>query len=208
VTPRPGRCAAAAGFTLVEVLVAMVVLGLLLGLLTTGLRLARQMSEAASVRLDAVGDVAMAQDFLARRLAAALPLPAAAERSDLDFTGTTEALSFVAALPEQHGGELWRFAIGIDAGAPDRPLVVLAAPLAEPGRTPERFVLVRQVSALRIAYLGSPDLQGQEPPAWQERWEERTTLPLLVRIDALIAEPAGTRWPTLIAHPLIAYVPE
>ena len=61
------------GFTLLELLVAITLLGLLMAALLGGLRLGARVWETGEARLDASARVQIVQDFLRQRITEALP---------------------------------------------------------------------------------------------------------------------------------------
>ena len=99
---RPGaspRCCAqaAAGFTLVELLVAITILGMLAALVFGGFRFGNRAWERAQTHVDHTSEIQLVQSFLRRRLGAAAPVWKRAERRDqsLEFDGQGSRLSFV-----------------------------------------------------------------------------------------------------------------
>ncbi len=190
-----GRHAAAAGFTLIEVLVALALLGLVLAVLTEGMRLGLR-----ARRADALVEARAAEMEAASR--ALRLLFAHAEPGDLAspeaaFIGTEHAVSFVSRLPE--GRTVARTADVALAVNAARRLELRWRPhvrrwIATPP-PPEADTLLEGVERLDLAYWQSaegrwvPDWRGLEPPR-------------IVRLH--IVFPAGDRrhWPDLIVAPV------
>ena len=158
------------GFTLLELLVAITLLGLLMAALFGGLRLGARVWETGEARLDASARVQIVQDFLRQRLAEALPLEAVApERRGAPpeplFAGRIEAVRFASLLPEHLGAGLYlmELALAEDAAtaraagtwccAGGRSTSVRRAPSA--AAEPQERVLLEGVEALELAYFGT-----------------------------------------------------
>ncbi|MFC3551517.1 prepilin-type N-terminal cleavage/methylation domain-containing protein [Lysobacter cavernae] len=208
-----GRGGNARGFTLVEVLLATV-------LLAAGLALAFASLGAAS-KTAARGE-AMAQrgereraveGFLRKRLAATRPVPFAFDTtSNLPqrFIGEPERLRFVADLPDYlgRGGPYLHDLAVEDDGDGVRLTLVLAMVLAgevveerEP-RPPEHLVDGLREARFRYRTLDESGALGD----WQERWEAVDRLPLLVEVT--LTDRDGRHWPPLVvALPLAGNAP-
>lgn len=211
------RCArAGAGFTLLELLVAVTLLGLLMAALFGGLRLGARVWETGETRLDAAARVQIVQDLIRQRLAQALPLEAVLpEGEDYQalFLGRVDSLRFATLLPEHLGGGLALIELAIAEAPQERAdgeeradLVLRLRPFepAEevvPETAPEERVLLEDVEAFELAYYGA--LGPDELPEWWEAWEGQIDLPQLVMMHVRFAEDDPRRWPELVVHPAI-----
>lgn len=187
------------GFTLLEVLIALSLTGLLvafLGSSLVGTRTTLNMSENLSARLD---EVRTAQVFLRQALQQSLPLPVTDTDQDTGWTfkGQAQQLSFVAAMP-----------LGLNGGVKIHTLALTRAssqfsdlqisfhayndPDDRPWGEPQR--LLREVSNLKISYRGKDE--HQQESKWLMVWPWPHRLPHYVRIDLDAHGPV--RW-----HPLI-----
>ena len=184
------------GFTLLELLVGLFVLGLLLALLTQGVRFGLQATQLQARAMDRNGDLHAIDRALRRLVAQAdpgiYPEPAS-------MRGTSQAVSFVTELPRSL------------AGAVQRADVVL---LAEGGRlllrwTPHRHVLL---SGSAPAWQDTVLLDGVErielayQPAgatgtWRPSWIAGK-LPSLIRVRIVFGQDGGRRWPPILVAPL------
>ncbi len=189
---RPGD----AGFTLLELLVGLFVVGLLLVLLTQGVRFGLQATQLQARAMDRNGDLHAIDRALRRLVAQAdpgiYPEPAS-------MRGTSQAVSFVTELPRSL------------AGAVQRADVVL---LAEGGR-----LLLRWTSHRHVLLTGSAPawqdtvlLDGVErielayQPAgatgtWRPSWTAGK-LPSLIRVRIVFGQDGGRRWPPILVAPL------
>lgn len=181
------------GFTLLEVLVVLSLLGVLLTLVAAGLTGANRAlgkAERYSTRLD---EVRSTQNFLRTAIGQALPLAAGAEgpASAPVFEGHAHSLRFYAPLMPWLGGGLYRYSVSLAAG---HRLQVNLERLSDQRLLPaqdEPQVLLHQVSSLAFSYRGiSP--QGVATD-WLDHWPWPGRLPVSVRIDVQLAGPVP--WP-------------
>lgn len=197
-----GKGANAAGFTLIEVLLATMLLaaGLALGFATVRAAGATaQRGEAMAARNERIRAVS---EFLRRRIGGAQgivfhldPTTGQAQR----FTGDAQGMSFVADLPDylgRGGPHLHELAIDgygdTQALQVDFRMVMAGETLTDPAARPPE-PLLEGLRSLRFAYR-TLDADGAPAP-WQARWEHPEALPLQVRVQ--IADAQGP-WPELI----------
>lgn len=194
------------GFTLLELLIGMVLLGLILTLLFNGLRLGAKSWDSGDKRADDSAQLRAIQGFLRRELSQVFPLRWKNEADTrLAFAGTPEALRFVAPLPPQvSGGGLFLLGLELEKGEEGLQLIMKRAPAnpaakdfssLEPG---EKSVLADHVENMSLAYFGAATAESE--PGWQEKWDEPQRLPLLVRIQVKLTD--GRDWPYLVV-PLV-----
>jgi general secretion pathway protein J len=203
----------ALGFTLVELLIAITLLGLLMVMLFGGLRFGTQATTAASSIVVRTSEIATAYGFLREALGNAQPLPVddATPQPRVMFDGDADHLEFVA-LPPGHlaPGDFHRLYVGLDDAPRSndggrRPLMlrwngVPRGPGAsEPVAVPPS-ILRDRVGRVEFAYFG-PGENG-EPAAWQPRWQAAKSLPDLVRIRITFGD--GWKAPELIVAPRLA----
>lgn len=176
-----------AGFTLIEVLVVISLLGVMLTLIggaIVGANRAMAKADRYSVRLD---EVRVSQQFLRRSIGQALPL-AAGDVSDgppVVFQGTPQSLMFYAPLPTRMGGGLYQHQLSLQDGRLQLQLARLDGQALRAFGDPQ--VLLHEVQALRLSYRGTrPD--GQ-PSGWLDQWPWPARLPQAVRIDASLGGP-------------------
>jgi general secretion pathway protein J len=200
------RCRSSAGFTLLELLIAITLLGLLLAALFGGLRLGARAWERSEERLDESARLQVVQNFLRERLAQAYPLTAEDQigRLRLAFEGTDDALRFVTLMPAYLGTGFAELVLAVDERSGSRDLVVqwrrfelLPQPDDE---EPQVKVLLEDIEGLEIAYYGA--LARGEPVLWHEQWLEVMALPRLIRLRVVFAEDDRRYWPDLIVHPM------
>ncbi len=166
------------GFTLVELLVALALAGLVSLLLAQGLDLTTRGFAKLSRQADTLDRRRGVDAVLRHALGDAAAIPVFAGKPG--FIGEPNRLRFLT-LAEEGGAGLYRIDIDFEARRPDRPLV-LSRRLADPRNVSHRAqsVLAQDLRGVRLAYFGAPS-PGDEP-GWQAHWEGLQRLPKLVRV--------------------------
>ena len=205
------------GFTLLELLVAITLLGVLMAALFGALRLGARVWETGEARLDASARVQVVQDFLRQQLGQTVPMSETTDDSrpsrGMVFTGASDGLSFVSLLPAHLGGGASLMELALRPPAADGEpvdLVLRLRSLALGGEGPARAeseerVLIEAVESLEIAYFGA-DRPGAEPIWWQE-WRDQRSLPTLVRVRIGFPQGDRRRWPELIVGLMVDLPP-
>ncbi|HYC15534.1 MAG TPA: prepilin-type N-terminal cleavage/methylation domain-containing protein [Stellaceae bacterium] len=191
-----------AGFTLVELLVALTLFALLAALLFGGLRFAGRAVAAGDTRLERSAELSLATGFLRRALTGAEPLPRAGSdgQTSVAFEGERDALAF-ASLPPAYlapPGYYW-LRLGVESG--DR-LVLRWEAIGKDQVTasPAPTLLLERVHGIELAYFGALDPYAR--PQWHERWERAPLLPLLVRLRLTFSD--GSRAPDILVAPRLS----
>ena len=195
------------GFTLLEMLIAMTLLGLLMLGLFGGLRLGARVWEAGDARSADRARIEAVQRFVRGYLGRARPLVVADRGGDdvIAFIGRDDGLEFTAALPAHlsaGGFDHVSLALAdLDGGGG---LVLRHGPLQrrDDGRAElvgldeaETAVLLDDVAAVGFSYYGVR--QGGKDAEWTDRWDDGARLPLLVRIRIRFPELDRRTWPEL-----------
>lgn len=194
----------AAGFTLMEILVATALLAAAMALAFATLRAASAAATRGEQKAQRNERMRAVEGFLRRRIASALPVAYEVDpRSGIParFLGESDRLRFVADLPPYLGrGGPHLHEIGVvDDGAGGLRLevefaVVLANQIVEErdSRPPER--LVDGLREVKISYraLDAQNRIGE----WQDRWQQVDRMPMQVRIE--IVDGRGERWPPVV----------
>jgi general secretion pathway protein J len=200
------------GFTLLELLIAITLLGLLAGLLFGGLSFGVRVWEKGDAELEKMAELQIAQGLIRRLVSRAL-LSDLAEGEDSDaaiFEGTADALRFVGPAPAQSlPGGLYRLSIRADDVSGKRRLVMSWWPLDPDEREPAAgddenvVVLVENIADVSFGFFGAADADRNGDPRWRDRWENMPGLPLLVRINVTFPDGDGRIWPELVVAPMI-----
>ena len=199
-----------AGFTLVELLIAMTLLALIVAALFGGLRLGARAWEAGAQRNSDLARLEVVQGLLRRQLSRAYPIAlTGSERGRrIVFEGDPTAVTFIAPAPAQIGlGGLYQMNLAVAEDEGNKRLVLTwQLSGAEEERLTESpgvetTVLIDRMAAIELSYFGPPDLRDE--PRWFDRWDDAARLPSLVRIR--IEFPTGDRryWPELIVAPML-----
>jgi general secretion pathway protein J len=220
------RCDAA-GFTLLELLVAMTVLAVLTGLLATSVSFGARIWEREQTQLEQWAELQMVQDVIRRTLGEAWPLsmPTGTETQNAEFVGGRTSINFFGPPPAQSlVGGVYQYSLFSRAG-PQGVSLVLTWWLRGPEGTQravrrerirlkrrddtidvKEVILVDQLIGVEFSYFGSSDGDDQAEPRWLDRWQG-AKLPLLVRMH--IQFPAGDRrrWPDFLVAPAITGAP-
>ncbi len=204
---------AGAGFTLVELLVALALLGLLSSLMFDGFRFGARAWERVGTHADHASDIQWAQSFLRRRLSEAASVRAAIEETTQPvlFEGTDDGLAFITVLPvygDVGGHSVLRLDLVDDA--PGRQ----AGGELRLGWAPHRFdaedlggemvderTLLDGVESVEVAYYGRKDDEATAA-SWHREWRRADYLPRLVRIRLTFTEGSGRHWPDLVVAPV------
>jgi len=168
----------AAGFTLIEIVVALALAGLVSLILLQGVRFTATAYDRLARHADRLDDRFSLETLLRHALATAVSLPAIGREAG--FTGQPERLSFVTVADDGAAG-LFRVELTV-AGTPPGGQLILTRRLAVAFADPQlqQSVLARNLRALRLAYFGT--VNPADTPEWHDRWEGVAYPPQLVRI--------------------------
>lgn len=202
----PSRCTLVrqSGFTLLELLVALVVLGLLVVGLTQGVRAGLTMWGAQTRRIGETGELDAGARAL-RVLLAGISVPPAGvvgrgAAGTTKLEGHSDSLAFVGDLPTGLGTTR---RADITLELVQERLVLRWTPhrhelTTAPAPEPIETELIRGVAHLDFAYWGSPS--ADQPASWQAQWDG-FNIPNLIRVRLVFAKGDRRRWPDLIAAP-------
>ena len=196
----PRASMAQCGFTLLELVVAITLMGLILAALYGGMRLGINSWDAGEQRAEATNRLRLTQEFLRRLLTVSVPAMRGNEQQErvVTFTGDSEQISFVAPLLTQFGqGGLHLIQIYADKGR----LMLRWHPYLpadlEAG-TVQEAVLLEGVTEVEWAYFGAEKAAPPEevvPLSWQSSWAQPSFRPRLVRLNLNMQ---GGIWPDLV----------
>lgn len=191
----------AAGFTLLEILAALVLLALLLLGVYSGIASASRSVRSGTAAIERMDQLRAAQQFLRRELAQSLAAPISrTDRGEpVYFQGDAHEMRYVAPLPGylgKLGPQLQQLQL-VDDGAGGLRLELRLALLPPDGGPPQALgepqVLFDHSRAGGFHYLGT-DADGSALP-WAGEWTADRSLPQVVRIEL---QPQGrASWPRL-----------
>ena len=195
------------GFTLLELLVALIVLGLLVVGLTQGVRASLTMWDAQTRRLGETGELDAGARVL-RTLLRDIQTPQSRNvgpgAATPNFEASGDKLTFVGDLPTGFGTTR---RANITLELVEERLVLLWTPrrhelTTAPEPKPTETELIRGVERLELAYWGasSPD----QPAGWQD---QSGSSPELIRVRLTFPKGDRRRWPDLIVAPISSSPP-
>ena len=196
-----------AGFTLVELLLAITLMSILLGLTYSGLSAATRSSQNGEQLLAASGELRAAHQFIRRQLNQMLPLAFAqtgdAEAVRIVFEGDARHIRYVAPMPGYLGAGGPQVQLLEVVNGDDGEMLVQFSHALLQGFTEERLydrepvILLEGVSSAAFEFLGK-DQEG-ELTGWSASWEQLDALPVAVRLDVEFSEELNLQWPDLAA---------
>jgi general secretion pathway protein J len=174
-----------AGFTLLEMLLALTLVSMIVGSILGGLHLGRRAWETGKT-YETVGEIEEAARAIRAQFAHAVALPVSKGPTGqvVAFQGLSDSCRFVALSEgEAQWGGLILTEIGGDVGDEVaiwtrvfRPAEGFGAAL----QSMRRVSALRNAEPLRLSYFG--EMERGRPPVWSDRWIDRETLPLLVGV--------------------------
>lgn len=191
------------GFTLLETIVALAILGLLALALAGALRLGGRAWDLNYQRLEDWRQIRAVQDLLRRTLTQAYPLrPADDDR--VVFSGGADSLTVITPMPSHlalGAYDVVRIAKARDDLVAEWNRFDPETASLDLGPDSRRVVLLERVAGVRFDYFGS-DQPGVRA-AWTSDWRGRRALPELVRVQVRFADGAHRSWPEMLVHPMI-----
>ncbi|MCE4369536.1 type II secretion system protein J [Xanthomonas hortorum] len=192
-----------AGFTLIEVLLATMLLVGGLALAFATLRSASAVSQRGEAIAQRSERVRAVEEFLRRRLAAALPIAMGIDpqsQQPMLFIGEPQRMRFAADVPDYLGrGGPYLHDLSVAGDGEQRNLLIALTMLQsgksiEEGTTLPPETLAEGVQQVSFRYRGM-DPQSGRLSAWLPQWEWHDRLPLLVRIEI---RSGNAVWPPLV----------
>jgi general secretion pathway protein J len=198
----------AAGFTLLELMIALTLLALMSGVLFGALGFAGRSWEGGEAKAEATAGMRLTHEFLRGQIEGQHPLRMhRMPEFPLVFGGDAAEMRFAAPLPARiSGGGIWFYRLML-ATEGDRQRLVLerVVPDLESTSFPafdgaDRSILADEIAELRIGYFGrDPGAAATAEPTWRDRWDDRNRLPLMVRVE--VTPRRGPAWPALVVAP-------
>jgi general secretion pathway protein J len=192
------------GFTLLEMLVVLAVLGLLVVGLTQGVRASLTLWGAQTRRIGETGELDAGARILRTLLSGISASPsgglAPGPAGSTEIKGGPDSLAFIGDLPTGLGTtRRANITLELRQGR----LVLRWTPrrhelTSVPAPEPIETEVIRGVERLDLAYWGSPS--PDQPAGWQTQWDG-PEIPELIRLRLGFAKGDRRRWPDLIAAP-------
>jgi general secretion pathway protein J len=195
-----------AGFTLVEMLVALALFGLLSVVLFDNVKFGVHAWRSGSARSDELQRSVATQEVLRRLLGNLYPMIAAesAAQPQVDFDGTREAVMFLSDAPVVTGGAgRFRFKLSVDRGRDRTDLAMTAVPelASAESASATRTLLVADIEGAELAYFGAPAPGASAQ--WSDSWQKQNEVPRLIRLRVAFRAGDPRTWPELVVAPRV-----
>ena len=193
---------AQSGFTLLELLVAILILTLIMTAALGAVRVGSRSFEAGVLRADETAEIRAVANVLRRQFRQLLPVIWNENRHDfIAFEGDRHHVQFVAPAPDSSSGPGYLvYRLSAAPSQNGNPVTLNFAPF-DPGSDgfalpaiSGRELLTDRLSNVSFDYFGAPD--EDDPPAWHAEWSAGTgRLPKIVRMHLASS---GPQWPDLL----------
>ncbi len=204
------RPRAQGGFTLIELVVAMVLLGTMMVLLYSGITFALRSWDAGDANGRLTADRRIGENFLRREVAETFPMrwkdPAMLRFA---FDGESDVLRFVSSRPagiSQGGLALVAVDVEPDPKKPRARNLVMRRSLADADAADfsaldraEPSILVEDVDSVEFSYFGSDN--DFSDPRWTGKWTVPSRMPAMVRVRIRTAD--GTSLPDMYVRLMV-----
>lgn len=190
------------GFTLLELLIAMSLLGLIFAALTGGLRFGTVAWQTTAERLAQSDDLQLVYRTLRRQISTSLDAPGGllSDRQEGSFDGRRDRLSFIGTAPAQAMTPgLFHLTLVLAPDAGGQALALrwqrLEKTTANAGAD-NLEPLLRGLRSIQFSYFGEPE--GGGTARWVDEWRDNKLPPRLVRIIVDFVDRGRTPWPAII----------
>ncbi|PLY14746.1 MAG: general secretion pathway protein GspJ [Sedimenticola sp.] len=210
------------GFTLVEFLIALVLISLITTLLFAGVRLGGLSWEAAETNTERLDEMRLVREFIRRSITQAQPVTVHSEDGESTlFWGNERMLEWVSPLPEQSGlGGLAIFRLsvsgeedgarlildrwlyhpdifegidGVPVWSPLEPVPILEEKGLAASSLYGQHVLIEKLGDFAISYFGGQDLDNE--PEWLTEWSAGDVFPKLLHLNIQFSDDT---WPEMV----------
>ena len=194
------------GFTLIELVVALALLGTMMVLMYSGLTFSLRGWDAGAANGQRIADRRIGENFLRRELSEIFPMrwkdPMVLRFA---FEGETQRVRFVSSRPaDVTGGGLSLVGLDVEAGADsrDRSLVMRRAMPDDDAKdfgpldSAKGTVILAGVDSVAFSYFGSES--DFTDPKWSDTWTYAGRVPQMVRMRIRTTE--GTVLPEMLVH--------
>jgi len=189
-----------AGFTLIEVMLAMTLLSIMMVLLFSSLKICAESWNKGERKIAEVNEKAVVYQFFKRHLTSVRPLwdDFSEQQRSFSFQGENNKLQFISVFPAGSGRKgIQLFEVSYDQSDNGVIKVILKPfyPLADDQQwQQEEEILLEKVEAFEISYFGKgrTDVYG----AWNDNWLQKEQLPELIKIKIELKD--HSYWPEMV----------
>lgn len=195
-----------AGFTLLELLIALTLLALLIPMLFGSFRYAYRAWDRMETS-EQLAELSSVRSFLHNIIGATYPdyLGTNGRTEWVAFNGDQDSLAFVAPTPAAAGGaSMSHFTLHIAEGDHGKKLVMDWSPefgeadVFEKEGVESATILVDGLDQVFFSYYGGA---GNKAAQWNDQWTGRASLPNLVKMRLVFAKDDPRTWPDLVIEP-------
>jgi general secretion pathway protein J len=194
-----------AGFTLVELLVALALFSLLCTLLFGNVRFGMRAWQYGAVHAEQVDHTMVVQGVLRRLIEEAYPLFLSGDPTHphVDFNGKQTSLDFLSSAPTAAGaGPRYRFLVATDKVAGKTDLIMMSRPELASAADSTRTILLADIERIELSYFGTT--LSDSTAQWRDEWLQQAAAPQLVRIRTWFPAHDDRRWPEFLVTPRIS----
>lgn len=184
------------GFTLVEILVALTLFSLTLGMLFSGLHSSSRSWQKSEQQIEINDNFRLELAFIRKKLGQTVPLIMLdGEDNPLLFKGESETIYFISSLPSHRGGGgLHLLSLYVSRQDQSKNLSFSYQPIStdmdlndpEDSGKLKTMTLMEDVELIKFSYFGSED--NNPDPEWSDEWIDKRRLPELVQIHIETAQ--------------------
>ncbi len=191
------------GFTLLEVMIAMMILSLILLMLFSGLYTANKHWQIGEIRSEKNDELRLASRFIRKQISQAVPLIWVDKNGrSLLFSGQQNELGFTAQLPAHRGGGgLYYLTLHV-INSDSKNQLGLHYSLIQADNTPldnitdetDYVDLIDDIDEISFSYFGKEDINQEAQ--WYDKWPSEKIMPKLIRISLSTTNPEKI-WPEI-----------
>jgi general secretion pathway protein J len=188
------------GFTLIEMLVALALMGMIAVILITSLQIGGHTWQRVIRAASSAEDIAQAQEALRLRLSALYPDDRADVSRPSFLSSNGASLEFSGAAPDSTADGILRYQIAVSASS--GALEVRSWPDQDhlaPSNDSKPEALLSHVASMAVQFWQKAD---EAPGRWVDRWDSKQ-VPRLIRIDVAFGADDKRRWPPLYVEPRV-----
>ena len=192
------------GFSIMEVIIAMTMLGLIMVMLYGGISTSRKMADKGIKRIDATNEVRVVQALIRRQISRILPMAFKEdEGSFVIFEGDADHIMYVSPMPGYLGKGGPHVQLIEIVNAKGGKILQFSHWLLNDSLEQEEFedseqepvVLLENLKYAKFSFM-KLDEEG-EPADWEDDWEEPENTPLMVKLEVDMKEKALMKWPDM-----------
>ena len=192
------------GFTLIEIMIALLLLALIMTSLFGGLYTANKHWQIGQEKINTNEEIRLADRVIRQYVASAMPIVKISNTErQLLFDGKVNSLSFVAQLPAHRGGGgFYLVTLATQTNQKSKELGLYYRSIYQadngnrlrPDQQGNYVTLIDNIDSVIFSYYGHEDIN--EDAVWQDSWNSNNRLPEMVRIE-LISTDENKLWPVL-----------